>query len=87
MGTAGKAAGVAIAVAAASVFAMASVPGAYAQGAKVECYGANSCKGLSDCKTAKSECKGLNSCKGLGFKVMSDKECTAAHGKPMKMKS
>ena len=87
MAKAGKTAGIAIAVAAASVFAVASAPVAHAQGAKVECHGVNACKGLSDCKTAKSECKGHNACKGQGFKVMSEKECTAAHGKPMKMKS
>jgi hypothetical protein len=47
----------------------------------VHCYGVNSCKGSSDCKTAKNECKGQNSCKGQGFKEMSAKECTAAGGK------
>ena len=50
-------------------------------GAAVHCYGVNSCKGSSDCKTAKNECKGQNSCKGTGFKEMSAKECTAAGGK------
>ncbi|MFB0872112.1 MULTISPECIES: hypothetical protein [unclassified Sphingobium] len=46
----------------------------------VHCYGVNSCKGTSDCKTASHDCKGLNSCKGDGFKEMSEKACTAAGG-------
>ncbi len=46
----------------------------------VHCYGVNTCKGTSDCKTAKSDCKGLNDCKGTGFKEMSEKACTAAGG-------
>ena len=47
----------------------------------VHCYGINTCKGTSDCKTAKNECKGQNECKGHGFKTMTAKQCTAAGGK------
>jgi hypothetical protein len=54
--------------------------------ASVHCYGVNSCKGTSDCKTAKNECKGQNSCKGHGFKEMSAKECAAAGGKTTEAK-
>lgn len=57
-----------------------TVPAAAADGDKVHCYGVNSCKGSSDCKTSMNECKGQNSCKGHGFKEMSAKECTAAGG-------
>ena len=46
----------------------------------VHCYGINSCKGTSDCKTAHNECKGMNSCKGQGFKAVSAKECKAQGG-------
>lgn len=46
----------------------------------VHCYGVNSCKGTSDCKTAKNDCKGTNSCKGTGFKEMTAEKCTAAGG-------
>ena len=46
----------------------------------VHCYGVNSCKGTSDCKTAANDCKGQNSCKGMGFKAMTTKACTAANG-------
>jgi hypothetical protein len=42
--------------------------------------GANSCKGLSSCKTATSSCKGLNSCKGHGFLEMSKAECDGVGG-------
>ncbi|WP_420139073.1 hypothetical protein [Sphingomonas sp.] len=52
----------------------------HAGGAAVHCYGVNSCKGTSDCKTAHSDCKGQNECKGQGFKEMSAKACTAAGG-------
>jgi hypothetical protein len=59
----------------------ASAPAFAANDGKIaHCYGVNSCKGTSDCKTAKNECKGLNSCKGQGFKEMSAKKCTAAGG-------
>lgn len=46
----------------------------------VHCYGVNTCKGTSDCKTAKNECKGQNDCKGQGFKAMTAKACAAAGG-------
>ena len=51
----------------------------------VKCYGVNSCKGTSECKTAKSECKGQNSCKGQGWvsKKTAD-ECTKAGGTVVK---
>jgi len=52
-----------------------------AQGAaKVHCYGVNSCKGTSDCKTAKNECRGQNECKGQGFKELTAKQCKAEGG-------
>ena len=57
-----------------------TAPAAAAEGDAVHCYGVNSCKGASDCKTSMNECKGQNSCKGHGFKAMSSKECTAAGG-------
>jgi uncharacterized membrane protein len=55
---------------------------AFAKGheAKVHCYGVNTCKGTSDCKTAKNECKGQNDCKGHGFKELTEKQCTTAGG-------
>ena len=52
-----------------------------AQDAKVvHCYGVNSCKGMSDCKSGKHDCKGMNDCKGQGFKELSSKACTAQGG-------
>jgi uncharacterized membrane protein len=44
------------------------------------CYGVNSCKGQSDCKSGNHDCKGQNSCKGQGFKALSAKACVAQHG-------
>jgi uncharacterized membrane protein len=46
----------------------------------VHCYGVNSCKGMSDCKSANHDCKGLNDCKGQGFKATTAQACTAASG-------
>lgn len=49
-------------------------------GKTVHCYGVNSCKGTSDCKTSKHDCKGQNACKGDGFKELTEKACAAAGG-------
>nr|WP_314466926.1 hypothetical protein [uncultured Novosphingobium sp.] len=62
---------------------------ASAQDAKAEaihCYGVNSCKGTSDCKTAQNDCKGMNACKGHGFKEMTAKACAAAGGRTTEAK-
>ena len=47
----------------------------------MHCTGVNSCKGMSDCKSAKNSCKGMNSCKGTGFKEMSKSDCADAKAK------
>lgn len=46
--------------------------------AKVHCAGVNSCKGMSECKSAKNSCKGMNSCKGTGWTAMSKADCAKA---------
>lgn len=46
----------------------------------VHCYGVNSCKGTSDCKTAMHDCKGQNTCKGHGFKELTSKACAEKGG-------
>jgi uncharacterized membrane protein len=51
-----------------------------AQAQVAPCYGVNSCKGQSDCKSASHACKGQNSCKGQGFKNLTSSECGAQHG-------
>jgi uncharacterized membrane protein len=48
--------------------------------AQIHCYGVNSCKGQSDCKTASNDCRGQNSCKGQGFKELSKGQCAAEGG-------
>ncbi len=74
--------GFATAAAVIAVAAAASVPAQAEDGAtEVHCYGINSCKGTSDCKTAHNDCKGMNACKGHGFKIMSAKKCEAAGGR------
>ena len=74
--------GLAIATAAAALFALGAAPAAHAgDDAGVKCAGVNSCKGTSDCKTAKNDCKGQNACKGQGWvKKSSAEECTQAGG-------
>ncbi|QDE39780.1 hypothetical protein FIV34_11470 [Luteibacter pinisoli] len=52
----------------------------HAAGKTVHCYGINSCKGTSDCKSGNHECKGQNECKGQGFKAVSVAECKAQNG-------
>jgi hypothetical protein len=66
-----------VAMSAAAVPTAAVAKGA---GAQVHCYGVNTCKGTSDCKTAHNDCKGQNDCKGHGFKTMAAKACKTAGG-------
>jgi uncharacterized membrane protein len=47
---------------------------------QVHCYGVNSCKGTSDCKSGTHDCKGQNDCKGQGFKFESSQQCKADGG-------
>ncbi|MEZ5502360.1 MAG: hypothetical protein R3E50_06765 [Halioglobus sp.] len=77
----------ALAGAAAALFATALVPGAIADEASgsVKCMGINACKGESKCKTADSACAGQNSCKGHGWLVTSSaEECTQKGGTVIK---
>jgi len=73
-----KLSAIALATAAAGMFAMTAASPVAAQEAKIHCEGVNACKGTSDCKTAKSSCKGLNGCKGEGFVSMTKADCTKA---------
>jgi hypothetical protein len=69
----------ALAAAAAAMFALAPISASAAD--EVKCMGANACAGQSACKTATSECKGLNTCSGKGFVMATDEAaCTAAGG-------
>ena len=81
-------AGVVLAAAAATLFVAGckSMEGAPAQSAdsgavKVKCYGANSCKGQAECKTAMNSCKGQNSCKGHGFLSLTEQACVDRLGR------
>ena len=59
-----------------SAFSMASPVLHAAEMSPVHCAGINSCKGLSQCKTASSACAGQNSCKGQGWlPAASAQEC------------
>ena len=74
------AAGAALAMAAASLFAGVATQ-VQAADATVHCYGVTSCKGMNDCKTAENACKGQAVCKGHGFMATTLAECNAAGGK------
>jgi len=76
-----KLAGIALATAAAGLFATATVPAFAAKHeGKVNCMGVNGCKGKGDCATATNACKGQNGCKGKGMMEMSAKDCKAKKG-------
>lgn len=81
--TAKKLTGLALATAAAGMFATAGMSSAFAakHEGKVHCTGVNGCKGKSECSTASNACKGQNACKGKGMMTMSAKECADKGGK------
>lgn len=75
--------GLALATAAAAIFASAGLaPVAAKEEAKVHCNGVSQCKGQSACQTARNACKGQNSCKGCLY--LSKAECGAAQVKMKK---
>ena len=58
-----------------------SMSGSGEKVAKIQCNGANDCKGQSGCKTALNDCAGKNGCKGKGFiTTASADECTSKGG-------
>ena len=77
-----KLTGIALATAAAGLFATAGISTAIAakHEGMVHCTGINACKGKSDCATASSACKGQNACKGKGWTAMSAKDCKEKGG-------
>lgn len=78
---ASKTTNVAMAIAAASLFAFAPMSAVHAgDSGKVKCFGVNKCKGQNDCKTASNACKGQSACKGQGFLQMSKAACDKAEG-------
>ena len=78
MNTAKKISGVALAAAAATMFAVAPMNASAME--KGKCVGGNSCKGQSACATASSSCAGQNSCKGTGWVKTTKADCDAKGG-------
>ena len=72
--------GIALATAAAGLFATAGIaPAVAADAAGVKCETSSSCKGHGSCKSASNACKGQNGCKGQGFTMQkSADECATA---------
>jgi len=87
-----KASGIAMAIAAATIFtacqqgSQESAPAATPEAPKAEvasgkCHGINSCKGQSACATATSACSGQNACKGQGWLATTKEDCDAKGGR------
>ncbi len=73
--------GVAIAIAAASLFGSIRVANADDASTVVgHCTGVNACKGQSTCRSATNSCKGQNACKGKGFVELTKKQCDQVGG-------
>jgi hypothetical protein len=79
MNTAKKTTGIALAAAAAAMFAVAPMSASAAEKAG-KCFNVNSCKGTSACATATSSCAGQNSCAGQGWVKRTKTECESAGG-------
>jgi hypothetical protein len=73
--------GMAVATAAALLFARLPAQTASAAEATLSCFGVNTCKGQSACKSARNDCKGQNACKGLGFVELTKQDCAATKAK------
>jgi hypothetical protein len=80
MNTAKKISGVALAAAAATMFAMAPMTVSAGSHSAGKCIGINSCKGTSACATATTSCAGQNSCKGEGWVKATKAECKEKGG-------
>jgi len=80
MNTAKKTTGVALAAAAAAMFAIAPMSATAGEKAG-KCFNVNSCKGTSACATATTSCAGQNSCAGQGWVKRTKSECEGAGGK------
>jgi len=78
--TAKQISGVALAAAAATIFAVAPMNASAASHKAGKCMGINSCKGQSACATATSSCAGQNSCKGQGWVKATKSDCEAKGG-------
>jgi len=81
MNTTRKLTGIALATAAAAMFAGAPVSASAGDTAEGHCIGVNACKGKSSCATADNKCKGHNACKGKGFVVVDKPTCDQLGGK------
>ncbi len=90
--TAKKTSGIALALAAAAMFAGCDRGGAPETAATAEsmekkevavgkCFGINSCKGSGACATASSACAGQNACKGQGWLALGKDECEGKGGR------
>jgi hypothetical protein len=80
MNTVKKISGVALAAAAATLFAIAPMSASAGEKAG-KCFNVNSCKGTSACATATTSCAGQNSCSGQGWVKRTKTDCEGAGGK------
>ena len=80
MNTAKKTTGVALAAAAAAMFAVAPMSASAAETAG-KCFNINSCKGQGACATATTSCAGQNSSAGQCWVKRTKAECEEAGGR------
>lgn len=81
MNSAKKVSGVALAAAAATLFAVAPMGNVSTAQETGKCYDVNACKGHSACATANTSCAGQNSCAGKGWVKKTKPDCEAAGGR------
>ena len=71
--------GIALATAAAALFATSPIVATAADvagsAANVKCYGVNACRERANCKTAENKCAGKNKCKGHSYVPVSAEIC------------
>jgi len=84
MNKAKKLSGLAIASAAAAIFAVTPMmASAEADKVDIKCTGINDCKGQGACKSKSNACAAKNSCKGKGWIHGTEKQCKDMGGTPL----
>jgi uncharacterized membrane protein len=73
--------GLALATLAAALFATAPLAADQPSNTTGKCFGVNSCKGKSSCKSSGHGCKSQNACKGQGFVMVTKDTCDQIGGR------
>lgn len=76
-----KLSGIALTALAAALFTVAPLAADKNEATTGKCYGVNSCKGKSSCRSSAHGCKHQNACKGQGYVTVSKEVCEQIGGK------